>query len=508
MRRSSLCSVALTWTMLAGCGGAVTANGSVAPVDELDSAPADAGVEAPPPLPAALTDVLTVSEVAVFQATKATVMKDGAKVATPNAPVIAARPGLVRVYVTPEVGWKGRELFAELHLVVAGAEIATLTDKKTVRKASIDSDLTTTFGFDLSAGQLAPSTSYFVTIHAKDGDATAPTGVLRYPGAGADDLGVMTGAETIRIQIVPVKYDADASGRLPDTSPEQLELYRSTLFRMYPTAKVEVTVHAPLPWSTPIQADGTGWDVFLQGLIDLRASDGVRDDVYYVGAMKPASTLGKFCGHGCVLGVAPQLGPTSVAERVAAIIGYNGDESANTLLQELAHAMGRGHAPCGGAGGPDKKFPYADGGIGVWGWDVESKVLVSPDDYSDIMGYCQPGWVSDYTFAGLFKRIVAVNKAAGAKSAKSRHKYRPLHVAGDGSVRWRAPVMMEAPASEADETSETSETRTVVFRDATGGAVLETTGAWHPYDNIEGGILLVEEPSVPWTSVTVVRSAP
>ena len=53
--------------------------------------------------------------------------------------------------------------------------------------------------------------------------------------------------DALKIVIVPVKYDADGSGRLPDVSATQIELYRKAFHAMYPAKKVEVTVRAP--WS-------------------------------------------------------------------------------------------------------------------------------------------------------------------------------------------------------------------------------------------------------------------
>ena len=55
------------------------------------------------------------------------------------------------------------------------------------------------------------------------------------------------------------------------------------------------------------------------------------------------------------------------------------------------------HAPCGGAGGPDPDYPYANGSIGIWGYDTADRVLLDPGLYRDVMGYCFDDiWISDY----------------------------------------------------------------------------------------------------------------
>ena len=72
--------------------------------------------------------------------------------------------------------------------------------------------------------------------------------------------------------------------------------------------------------------------------------------------------------------------------------------NAGTVAHELGHNFNLKHAPCGGAGDPDPNYPYPDGSIGAWGYDLLEKALVSPD-IPDLMSYCgPPDWISDYHF--------------------------------------------------------------------------------------------------------------
>jgi hypothetical protein len=66
---------------------------------------------------------------------------------------------------------------------------------------------------------------------------------------------------------------------------------------------------------------------------------------------------------------------------------------------ELGHNFGRNHAPCGGAGGPDPSYPYPDAKLGTYGWNGAQ--LLSPTQFVDLMSYCNPGWVSDYSYEGV-----------------------------------------------------------------------------------------------------------
>ena len=38
----------------------------------------------------------------------------------------------------------------------------------------------------------------------------------------------------LRVLLVPLRYDADGSGRLPDTSPAQLQAFHDALLAMFP----------------------------------------------------------------------------------------------------------------------------------------------------------------------------------------------------------------------------------------------------------------------------------
>ena len=66
-----------------------------------------------------------------------------------------------------------------------------------------------------------------------------------------------------------------------------------------------------------------------------------------------------------------------------------------TIAHELGHNLNLYHAPCGGAGGPDRDYPYPDGSIGAWGYDLLNESLVNPHDAWDLMSYCGPYWISE-----------------------------------------------------------------------------------------------------------------
>lgn len=82
-----------------------------------------------------------------------------------------------------------------------------------------------------------------------------------------------------------------------------------------------------------------------------------------------------------------------------------------TIAHELGHNMNLDHAPCGNPGGIDPGFPYEDGTIGAWGYDLHNDILVSPHNTHDIMSYCRPEWISDYNFSKALKYRLSEEQA-------------------------------------------------------------------------------------------------
>jgi hypothetical protein len=96
-----------------------------------------------------------------------------------------------------------------------------------------------------------------------------------------------------------------------------------------------------------------------------------------------------------------------------------------TFVHELGHHFARLHSPSCGAGGIDANYPYANGTIGVTGFDPVSGAL-KPPSTPDIMGYCDNRWISDYTFTGIL----------GYRAAQANVASRSIGAAQPGLLIW------------------------------------------------------------------------
>ncbi|MBI2392448.1 MAG: hypothetical protein HYV09_22880 [Deltaproteobacteria bacterium] len=270
---------------------------------------------------------------------------------------------------------------------------------------------------------------------------------------------------------------------------------------MFPAKRVEVTVRAPVAWTTTIGANGTGFSTVLQAMVKLRASDGAPKDVYYYGAFAPNTSFSTYCGYGCVTGLCGLLTyPSDATGRACVGVGFSGSDSAQTAAHEIGHAHGRAHAPCS-TSDYDSAYPYSGGAIGAWGWDLVQKKLLNPSTTKDFMGYCRPSWVSDYTFRALGTRMSYVSGSADvivpsdSSSAGAPRAYRFVDVAGDGRLTWGDRVMLPEPPL--------AEPHTVRWLDASGTVLESATGHYYPYDDLAGGYMLVPEAPIGAASVAV-----
>ena len=440
---------------------------------------------------APLATGLDVKDIAVYQGVKVLVVKDGKWVSSRNAPVVAGRTALVRVFVTPEESWSGKSVTAELRLESGSTKHPLLKDTKTISEASTDADIDSTFNFDVEPELLTKDVTFSVALTVAGSEARATeASTARFPADGTQKGLAAEVGGALKIVLVPIQYDYDGSGRKPDVSTKQVELYKNTFMALYPASEVQITVRAPYSWKSPLAGNGTGFGNLLESMTELRQEERPASDVYYYGLLAPTSSFSSFCSGGCVTGLSSVVtNPKTSYLRASVGVGYPGQSSANTMAHEVGHAHGREHAPCGGANGVDPDFPYSGAQLGVWGYNILTGAFISPTKGRDMMGYCPNEWVSDYTFAGLFDRISAISiptttKAGSLGGDSSRGQetvVRIATVAADGAVSLDGTHDIRVPSDELDD----------------GVAVDGVQGArFFKFDHLPGGFLVLPKAAI------------
>lgn len=402
---------------------------------------------------------VTVTRVDLYQGLRQTLMRDGA--AQPlTLPLVQGRASMMRVFFRTDASYDGQPVVARLS--VEGAPPQELSFALPQNTESNEAEYFTTLNFQIPGEQVGATLPWRVDVLQDHG---AEHAAARYPAQGFEGTNVEGQPNKFRVMMVPFRYDADGSGRVPDVSAEQVKRFRDRFFTLYPVSDVEVTVHDPVPTSVTLSPNGNGWQSVGFQLAQLRSSEGIPDDVYLYGFFDPAASLLSFCGAGgCLLGVTllnnspPDVG--SVSLRLALGVGFtenlpgstgalklgiDTNTAADTAAHELGHAHGRRHSPCAPGNqiqDVDPAYPHPGARIGEWGFDLVAQYLYPPDQWTDIMGYCSKQFVSDFTYRALYERMQRVN----LPQALGRFEYQIVGVDGEGAAALGPRVTLGEPA--------------------------------------------------------------
>jgi hypothetical protein len=375
---------------------------------------------------------VTISRIAAYQGVEVTLFRNGA-VPPPNAPLVIGKELLFRVFLAPEPEWEPGEVTLEL-TVNDGTTTTTETIQRSLDAASVTEDLATTANFQIPATRVTAQSS--VSVLVKRGERE----LSRWPAAPGP-LATSDARGPFLVTLVPLV----TGGFGPNLEADTVRLYKSLMARMFPAPDVVLTVREPVTLPFSVRADGTGWDEALDQLYAVRAADDPVENAYYYGVLAPGTSMEDYCPSDCTVGLSVIASANEEMYRGSIGTGFfenRGDTfSPETMAHELGHALGQDHSPCGTGGDGDPRYPYRDGMIGSWGHDGFG--LRDPSVDADVMGYCVPVWISDYTFSHLFTRIAYVNGRAartipggGSARAPLGPKLRTLMIAPNGSLRW------------------------------------------------------------------------
>jgi hypothetical protein len=197
---------------------------------------------------------------------------------------------------------------------------------------------------------------------------------------------VFNNVPPLDLKIVPIQYHDTRTGTdYPAVSTDPVsELTR----RMFPLSGINVSYRASYSFTGDL-SNVNEWSRILNEVTDRKFADGAPASQVYYGLLPPSYSPPYVRGIGW-LGL-----------RAAVGVGFDTTVGAH----EIGHTFGRLHAPCGGPANPDPNYPYANASIGNYGIDVYSNMLISPgapSNTKDLMSYCSPQWVSDYTYVGLY----------------------------------------------------------------------------------------------------------
>ena len=276
-----------------------------------------------------------------------------------------------------------------------GSPIAALNNPRTLKATANRAVLNDTFNFKL------PSTWPSGNVSLNAFAANASTFTVTTSSASFQ----FVSANPLPVTVVPIAYTCSSGGSGTTTSPGPYDYLTDYTLRVYPVPSISMATHASVGYSGPClngvpTPTSTDWQNMLYEVTDVWSGDG-QPNRYYYGLVKID------CGSSCIAGIG-WLGFSKVA------IGFDGFGAAHTgasetHAHEVGHNHGRAHAPGCGAASPDPSFPYVSGGrsyIGDvahpnYGFDINTQAIYPYSSRYELMGYCSPEWISDYTYEGL-----------------------------------------------------------------------------------------------------------
>ncbi len=447
---------------------------------------------------------LDISDVYIYQATEQPLMESLVAAGEPYPPIVAGRYALVRVLFNTHEDFTARELTGRFFLYSDDKPFAAYQVDTHVDGSSSESSLESSFNFLLPGEVIQSDLSWMASIVEADSSSggTEIEGVNQWPDGYGQPLTVTEGADLIRVMLVPIKYDADGSGRVPDLSEDVVDMYRQYMYAHYPAAEVEVSVGNELSWSQTVSGmDQHAWSALLSAVGDSRSEQGAEDDMYLYGLFEAAASFSDFCAGGCISGLSNLgMSATDAWSRASIGVGYGSSASAETMVHEIGHAHGRSHTDGGcGSTGHDDSYPHKGGYIGVRGYDWRTGKLYESEAYWDFMSYCSPTWVSDYTYDKLHTRVKSVSDHYYTDTTYALGippvDYWAAWVMPDGSVTWGRDRALRIPPG--------GDTRAIELLDGTGRVVAERSAYWSPISDFSGGRLTFAAPADP--AVVAVR---
>lgn len=305
-----------------------------------------------------------------------------------SVPMVAARDALLRVFVVAD-GPNGESPVVRVRLYSGGIPVDSVDVTRPTLGVPLSVDSTVLGGSWnalIPAGRMSAGLSYQVQLDPDDSISETNESDNRWPSTTGQQGIAVQGVPPLNVRFVPVRQSVN--GLTGNISAANQAAFIETTRRIYPLSTVNVDLHALYTTHAPAldANDASGaWGQILNETSALQAAEGSSENYMSVVSTSYGSGIAGFGWVG-----AP-----------AAVAWDKPGSAPGVIAHELGHNFGRFHAPCGSPSNPDLNFPYSGAFIGTWGIDLTALSLKAPTAIRDLMSYCHPEWISDYTYMGV-----------------------------------------------------------------------------------------------------------
>ena len=390
-----------------------------------------------------------------------------------TVPMVAGRPTVARVYVTVSGVTEASNVIVEASASRNGIPLPgspRRSDPRTVTTGVSRGNYASSFNLALPAEWLSGNVQLAIVVDP-DNRITEVNETNNSLTQTLEFLAV----PRLDLTIVPVQYTHTPNGR---TYPAPTrDTVSDWVMRAYPIPGINVRLRAPISFTGDLRS-GNEWERLLDLITDVKLSDGAPSSRVYYGLIPIANGSDRWFSSGIA-----GIGWVGLRASVGLDLTGSTDAAGRLAAHEIGHNLGRFHAPCGVSGDPRQPFPYSNASIGpdVYGLDISRARVwspVAPDTTKDLMSYCQPQWVSDFTYQGLLNN----QRIYGASVMQSGAGYLVRAVLTDDGATLEPVYALDGVTPDAPQRGE----YTVELRDAAGAllashavAAVEAEGPYH-----------------------------
>ncbi len=338
---------------------------------------------------------ITVSTVALDLSVPTVYITQSTQTPAFNVPLVANRDGYLRAFAiaaqsnsaTPQVRvriYNASDVLVQTYTLNApGASTPTSVNEAT---------LTSSWNQLIPGSLLQPGYSLLVDVDPSALLSESNEGNNTWPVSGTPhDLDVRD-LPALEMTLVPVTTGAGTGNVTGGNAASFMDYTR----RVQPIPDYTVQVRAAMNSAAAPASNGDGWITVLNEVTAQRTADG--SSRHYYGVLKVAYGSG-VAGLGWI--------------GYPVAIGWDYLPSGSwTMAHEIGHNWNYGHTACtGGESGPDPGYPYGGGIIGAYGYDLWTSTQKDKTTTKDLMSYCSPQWISDYTYKKILTYRVSIPTA-------------------------------------------------------------------------------------------------